>query len=318
MANTKKIMVAYDLSDCAFEALTYAVQLSLSLKAKLLVVNVINQRDADAILNAMKKITAVRDDFYLSPEEYLQGLKEDRRTEIEQALEKVKCEDLSTRIVLRVGVPFEQLIGAAGKHQADIVVMGNKGRTNLADILVGSTAEKMFRHCPTPILSIRKNDREDNGPAKTVQKILVAVDFSDYSLAAVQYAATLAADIGAGLLLVNVINNREASMIEKVANRFPQFSAKKHLKETREARGKSFQEYINASDCSQIVVDTSIRVGTPYEELLKEIHEKKADLFVMANKGRSNLVDTVIGSCAQKMFRRSPVPVLSFRGQPEG
>jgi nucleotide-binding universal stress UspA family protein len=47
--------------------------------------------------------------------------------------------------------------------------------------------------------------------------------------------------------------------------------------------------------------------------LLEQIDEKHADLLIMSTKGRSNLADTVIGSCAQKMYRRCPVPLLSLR-----
>ena len=148
---------------------------------------------------------------------------------------------------------------------------------------------------------------------KAVNKILVAVDFSDYSQAAVRYAANLAADVGAELLLVNVINQRDVYMIDKVAARFSSFSVEKYMKDMRQDREKSFQPYIEACNRDGIHVKTSIRIGAPCEELLKEIQEKKADLLVMPTKGRSNLMDTLTGSCAQKMFRHSPIPVLSVR-----
>jgi nucleotide-binding universal stress UspA family protein len=87
-----------------------------------------------------------------------------------------------------------------------------------------------------------------------------------------------------------------------------------YMEETRQDREAHFDKLIKAADCANMPVKTSIRIGVPYEELLAVIEAKKPDLLVMATKGRSNLVDAIIGSCAQKMFRRSPIPVLSIRG----
>lgn len=148
---------------------------------------------------------------------------------------------------------------------------------------------------------------------KTVNRILVAVDFSDFSLTSVQYAADLARDVGAELVLTNVINERDVAMMRKVAVEAPAFSVETYLRERKNERLERFQDLISKASCSDLHVTTSVRVGIPHEELLKEIDEKKADLLVMATKGRSNLVDTLVGSCAQKMFRRSPVPLLSIR-----
>ena len=149
---------------------------------------------------------------------------------------------------------------------------------------------------------------------KTVNKIMVAVDFSKYSPASVKYAAHLAEDVGAELLLVNVIHQRDIHMMKKIANEAPAFSFEAYLAEMRKDREEGFQQLIKDVGCEGAVAKTIIRIGIPYQELLNVIEAKKPDLLIMAIKGRSNLVDTIVGSCAHKMFRRSPIPVLSIRG----
>ena len=149
---------------------------------------------------------------------------------------------------------------------------------------------------------------------KTINKIMVAVDFSDYSLPAARYAARLAEDVKADLLLVNVINQRDVNILKKIADEAPTFSFDAYLEETRKDREEGFQRLIKDAGCGGTAVKTVIRIGVPYQELLEVIKTKKPDLLIMAIKGRSNLVNTIVGSCAQKMFRRSPIPVLSIRG----
>lgn len=147
----------------------------------------------------------------------------------------------------------------------------------------------------------------------TINQIMVAIDFSDYSLPLVRYAAELAGDVGATLLLTNVINQRDVDMMKKVADEYPAFPLTQYLEEYRMDRQEHFKQLIDTAGCSGLTVKTSIRIGVPYKELLEEIAQKKPDLLVMATKGRSNLIDTLVGSCAQKMFRRSPIPLLSLR-----
>lgn len=55
-----------------------------------------------------------------------------------------------------------------------------------------------------------------------------------------------------------------------------------------------------------------VRTGIPYRELLAAIESEKPNLMVVGTKGRSNLADVVVGSTARKLYRRSPIPLLTI------
>jgi len=149
METIKKIMVAFDLSEYSKEALRYACKLADSFKAELIVANVIHQRDVEAV-----RMVELASSVFTS-NEFIENQKKDRSHEIEEIINKLSSGNLSIKKVFRVGVPFHELIHAIKDEGVDLLVMGPKGRGNLKGILFGSTAEKMFRHCPVPLLSVR-------------------------------------------------------------------------------------------------------------------------------------------------------------------
>jgi len=86
---------------------------------------------------------------------YVSETREYRFEEIAKILTTSKRDSTLYRTVFRTGVPFREILAAIEEEKADILVMGTKGRTGLADVLFGATAEKMFRRCPIPLLSLR-------------------------------------------------------------------------------------------------------------------------------------------------------------------
>ncbi len=149
MKQINKILVAIDLSEYSTQTMQYAADLADKLKSQLIIINVINQRDVEAIKRAALEASNI------SVGDYLENQEKGRLELIQNLIEETKCTHLSIKKVVCMGVPFQKLVHTVKDEGVDLVVMGAKGRSNLVNVLFGSTAEKMFRHCPVPLLSIR-------------------------------------------------------------------------------------------------------------------------------------------------------------------
>ncbi len=154
MSKTKKIMVAVDFSEYSPQIVDYAGRLAEDLAGELIFVNVINKRDIDMV----KQVATYTDQ--ISVQSYVDGLRQDRTQELQKLLEEKNCTRIPNRLLIKKGIPFEELVRTAEEEKVDLVVMGTKGRGNIAGILFGSQAEKMFRHCPVPLLSIREKQEQ--------------------------------------------------------------------------------------------------------------------------------------------------------------
>lgn len=150
MKSCKRILVAYDMSEHAVAALEYAAQLAGYLKAALVIVNVINRRDIDAAINVAMYASQ------FTVEKFLEDRTSERERHMDDVLKKVSYATLHVTKVFKSGVPFEEVLTTVKEQNADLLVMGTRGRSNLARVFLGSTAEKVFRRCPVPLLSVRK------------------------------------------------------------------------------------------------------------------------------------------------------------------
>ena len=154
-------MVGIDFSSYSKDTLAYAAILAEKYRAELIIVNVINKRDIDTILKVAEGQFDRNIEQYIqkSTKDYIKRVKEERTREMEKLIDEIGCADLSIKKVFRVGVPFQELISAIEDEGADLMVMGQKGRSDLAGVIFGSNAEKVFRRCPIPLLSVRSKNQ---------------------------------------------------------------------------------------------------------------------------------------------------------------
>jgi nucleotide-binding universal stress UspA family protein len=148
-----------------------------------------------------------------------------------------------------------------------------------------------------------------------IKKILVAVAATDRCQGIVDYAATLAAGLDATVLIASIINSRDIDAVRQVADMGYAVDGDKYVAGIKETRQQEIDAIIRQATFARERIQTIICVGNPVEELLKITMHESVDMVVMGTKGRTDLAHILMGSVAEKMFRRSPVTLVSYRDQ---
>lgn len=141
------ILVATDFSDCACAAFQAAKSLGQRFGAKLILLHVINQRIVERLVDYLK----VQEDS-LIPE-----LKEQAQQQLSAFLAHCDPDGLAVESLVTLGIPFQEIAVIARDLAVDLVVLGGYGRGGrgrIEEVFFGSTAEKVVRLLPCPVLCV--------------------------------------------------------------------------------------------------------------------------------------------------------------------
>jgi nucleotide-binding universal stress UspA family protein len=145
----KKILFCTDFSENSHLAFTYALNLARTYHAKLLILHVTHD-----------PVFIYPDIIYANfPAETIQEWEASEKGKMDQELNTYYIQKMDGftdyKVFMKKGVAFYEIIQTAKEESADLIVMGTHGRTGLDHVLFGSTAERVVRKSPTPVLTIR-------------------------------------------------------------------------------------------------------------------------------------------------------------------
>lgn len=142
----RRILVPTDLSELSLEALEYAGEISRLFNAEIIILHVIESKDAsefpvksrleEAEFEARKSVIHLLMDHAIVPQ--------------------------NLRLEICHGSAVEEIIRSVGQCHADFVVMSTHGRTGLRHALMGSVAEQVVRLSPVPVLTIKGDGPDEN------------------------------------------------------------------------------------------------------------------------------------------------------------
>ena len=148
---------------------------------------------------------------------------------------------------------------------------------------------------------------------KNVRKVLVALAFSDYAKGTFMFAADFATCANAELIVANVINERDVESVRTISAMGYEVDGEHYIQNIKAERARLLEDIVSGSDLPPDRIRTVFVVGNPWDELLKLIVAEGIDVVVMGPKGRTDLEHVLVGSVAEKVFRRSPATVISYR-----
>ncbi len=291
----ERILVPMDFSPASMEALDYAVSMAKQFHAAIHLVHVYPPDEASA---------PGAGHLLFRSAEAIERLNE----ELTGIHSKHAPTSRPQNCHIRGGRPYQEIVQLARQIDADLIVLSTRGHSGLKHLLLGSTAERVVRNAPCPVLVARK--RKERSKARrepfAVRSVLVPTDFSQCSLAGTEYAAFLARKLDATLRLFHamypytnyVFVDRAGIRLSGLAEAVEETARQEMdaLKQMKFLRG--------------LRVETEIVPGPAVDEICAAASQSDIDLIVTSTHGHTGLKHALIGSVAEHVVRYAERPVL--------
>lgn len=280
MAKYRKILVAYDGSPSARNALSQASRIAREDKSWLKVLAVVPPYQGDLELIGVSDI-----------KETIAGTGQELLAEARQLAESDGVNILTN---LKQGEPYEQIVQVAEEENCDLIIMGRRGKGTVERGLMGSVTARVIGHTAKDVLVIPETG------ALSWTNLLLATDGSEYCDNALARALEIAQERKAKLNAVSVVytNDEFYALGQNVVKGLYQ-EADKVLDKVRKWAGDL-----------GVQTELFVRDGEPHEAITALAAEIEASLIVMGSHGRKGLTRLLMGSVTERVIGYADCPVL--------
>jgi len=208
------------------------------------------------------------------------------------------------------GSAFEQICRLARDRQIDLIVIATRGNTGLKHLALGSTAERVVRHSPCPVLVVRESQKGQT-KAHSFRRILVPIDFSDSSMKGLAFGRRLARELDAKLILLNSV----ALQYYIACDEYARYDLPQLLQQTEKSARAQMRDVVAKINWGRVEIDSAIKIGHAGEQICAAAAQE-ADLTVIATHGHTGLKRIFLGSTTEYVVRHAPCPVLVVPSHP--
>ena len=216
----------------------------------------------------------------------------------ERAAQTVRGLDLNFEPIAREGFIEEVVPQLIAEHGIDLIVMGTHGRKGVSRLLLGSTAETIFRSVSCPVVTVGPNVAETPNWKTRIGSVLVAADLSLASEHSIPYALSFARESHCRFTLMHVVPKEYRSHSDASLMR----SLEGELKKLVPKESKAW--------CQPQIVVTK---GRPAEEILRTADDSRADLIVLGLPRKKEFTTHFRTGVTYSVISQARCPVLTVR-----
>ncbi|WP_254526081.1 universal stress protein [Natrinema caseinilyticum] len=265
----------------------------------------------DATVTALHVLDSQHDAYAEvgSPESHDETVQRAGERILERATEIGADYERAVETVLESGLPHRTIVEYTVEHDIDHVVMGSHGESPIVRPFLGHVSEAVVRRAPVST-TIVPESRSQLLQRDLPGRILVPVDGSDQSLAALEYATDRFPS--GRITILHAVALPFDYDVEAIDGTYLE-----SIVDTVTERGEAILEAAREA-VEDDVVEAELSYGDPSRSIVDYAAENDFDQIIMGSHGRSLPARIITGSVAETVSRRSTLPVTLIRGHPDG
>jgi len=196
-----------------------------------------------------------------------------------------------------VGNLVGEVIKAAQKEEADLIVIGRSQKGVIEQLYAGSDITELLHRTSKPVLVYKYLSESSFALEKPFESPLLATDWSPASLRAIDFLKELKGIIQK-IHVVHVVDQKQLS------------GSAMAIQKTRKKIRAKLDEICQTFEAEGISASPHVYVGDPEQEIEKAARECQATLIVMGSSGKANWVERWLGSTPRNIAEKSDYPTL--------
>ncbi len=291
MKTMNKLLVATDFSAPARHAVMRSAALAQQLKAALHITHIIEPSFTEHLKALLK----------LDQEQTQQHAETNAKLQLNALMVAVNEQsEIQPTVSLQSGSLLPTLAEQVAQYAADLVLVSSKGEDFIRHWTLGSTAERLIRLLKCPMLVVKQSTQVG------YRRVMIAVDFSDWSLSSIQLAQQIAPD--AHYVLAHVFDVPEEGKLRMAGvSEFDIINYRNELMQERQVDLKRLAQQAGLSDTQWSPL---VMKGNASSRLLEAEEEQDIDLIVLGKHGKGWFEEMLLGSTTKHLLTDSRTDLL--------